>query len=153
MTAPHEDNVQLDPEMVERGAEAIHRHEGGLGDDEDWKATYGDKPRRLWKTDAPWDTNPNELCEWERDDYRAQARAAIQAAGLARRWDPRVTAIYEAAFDLCNALVDKGVQIVGAERAIVIGQYARRLADKIAAAPPSLAAAARGEDGHGDGLG
>ena len=38
---------------------------------------YGDKPRKLWRTDAPWDANPEELTEWQRDDYREQARAAL----------------------------------------------------------------------------
>jgi len=73
-----------DPEMVERAAEAIHRHEGGLGDDADWKAMHGDTPRKLWKTDAPWDSNPAELTEWQRDDYRAQALAALLAASPRR---------------------------------------------------------------------
>jgi len=73
--------------IVERMAELIHRHEGGMGDDEDWRAIMGDQPRKLWKTDAPWDSNPAELTEWQRDDYRSQARAAFEVveAQLATR--------------------------------------------------------------------
>jgi hypothetical protein len=71
-------DVMDGPGIVERMAEAIHRHKGGMGDDEDWKAVMGDQPRKLWKTDAPWDSNPAELTEWQRDDYRAQARAAFE---------------------------------------------------------------------------
>jgi hypothetical protein len=78
-------------QVIERMAMAIFQNEGGLGDDEDWKAMYGDKPRKLWMTDAPWDTNPAELTEWQRDDYRAQARAALaivreELVADARRW-------------------------------------------------------------------
>lgn len=32
---------------------------------------------KLWKTDAPWDRNPDELTEWQRDDYRRAARAVL----------------------------------------------------------------------------
>lgn len=63
--------------LVERVAEAIYRHSGGITDEEHL-AIFG-VPRKAWKTDAPWDTNPNELAEHERDEYRMQARAAIQA--------------------------------------------------------------------------
>jgi len=49
--------------VIEHMAVAIFRNEGGMGDDEDWKAMYGDQPRKLWMTDAPWDTNPAELTE------------------------------------------------------------------------------------------
>jgi hypothetical protein len=65
------------PERMEKVAEALYRNEGGLTN-EDYLQVHG-VPRRAWKTDAPWDTNPNELCEWQRDGYRAQARAAIEA--------------------------------------------------------------------------
>lgn len=49
-----------------------------------WESAGGDlvqgTKRRLWKTDAPWDSQSDkELCEWERDDYRSMARAAIAA--------------------------------------------------------------------------
>jgi len=66
----HEESlVSAANERVERVAKAIYL------------ALNGDPengfPARWWKTDAPWDSNPNELCEWERDEYRAIARAAI----------------------------------------------------------------------------
>jgi hypothetical protein len=41
--------------------------------------------RKEWKSDAPWDSRPDEeLCEWERDDYRAMARAAVEAIKTAK---------------------------------------------------------------------
>ena len=58
-------------------AEAIYRNSGGLTD-EDYLMVMG-IPRLQWKTDAEWDTNPDELTEHERDDYRMMARAAITA--------------------------------------------------------------------------
>ena len=64
-------------ELIDKVAQAIYHNEGGFTD-EDFVASFG-KLRKLWKTDAPWDTNPNELCEHERDDYRIMARAAIKA--------------------------------------------------------------------------
>lgn len=63
-------------DIVDKVAEAIYRHDGGV-DDEEFLFVNG-KPRRVWKTDKPWDPE-HELCEHERDDYRAMARAAIQA--------------------------------------------------------------------------
>jgi hypothetical protein len=60
--------------LVDRVAEAIYY--GGMSAD-DFERETGVK-RLLWKTDAPWDSNPNELCEHERDDYREMARAAIE---------------------------------------------------------------------------
>ncbi len=74
---PATDPMVDENQVIERMAVAIFRNEGGLGDDDDWKAVYGDKPRKLWRTDAPWDTNHEELTEWQRDDYREQARAAL----------------------------------------------------------------------------
>ncbi|MFI5300480.1 MAG: hypothetical protein ACHREM_20530 [Polyangiales bacterium] len=62
-----------DEARVERVAEAIYR---GLFPK---AAEHAIGPTRDWKTDAPWDTNPNELCEWERDEYRAAAICAIAA--------------------------------------------------------------------------
>jgi hypothetical protein len=67
----------MDSELVELVAEAIYRHDGGVTD-EDYLRETG-KPRRAWKTDKPWDSDPeHELCEWARDDYRMQAEAAIE---------------------------------------------------------------------------
>lgn len=64
-------------DLRERIAEALYHNDGGMSDEEYIKVTG--KARRLWKTDAPWDTDPNELCEWERDEYRQMADAAIAA--------------------------------------------------------------------------
>lgn len=62
--------------LVEQVAQAIY--ERGTETPEEYKAITGND-KRLWKTDAPWDTNPNELAEHERDDYRSMARAALGA--------------------------------------------------------------------------
>ncbi len=63
-------------ELVEEIAETIYRHKGGVVPDE-YETVTGSK-QKAWKTDAPWDTNPDELCEWERDEYRLQARAVLR---------------------------------------------------------------------------
>lgn len=63
-------------ELVEQVAEVIYRHKGGIAPDE-YEAVAG-KKQKEWKTDAAWDTNPDELCEWERDEYRVQARAVLR---------------------------------------------------------------------------
>ena len=78
-------------DLVERVAETIYLHEGGLGSEEDWKAVHGDTPRLFWKTGAPWDTNPAELTEWRRDEYRAQARAALRVLADAPKWFEAIT--------------------------------------------------------------
>lgn len=65
-------------DIVERVAEAIYRNAAGMSDEE-YEIITG-RPRRVWKTDKPWDSDPqHELCEHERDDYREMARAAIAA--------------------------------------------------------------------------
>lgn len=57
-----------DASIVERVAKAIF---ASVEEDE-----------REWETNAPWDSQPTkELCEWERDDYRAKAKAAIGEIG------------------------------------------------------------------------
>ena len=63
-------------ELIEKVAKAIYNYEGGLDPDE-WEVATGCE-RKDWKTDAPWDTNPDELCEWQRDEYRTQARAVLK---------------------------------------------------------------------------
>jgi hypothetical protein len=66
---------------VEKMAEAIFLHEGGVGP-EQFLEVMGSAQKK-WKIDAPWDTHPDhELCEHERDEYRLQARAALDALGL-----------------------------------------------------------------------
>jgi hypothetical protein len=60
-----------DEARIEFVAEAIYR---GLYPKENEHAIGR---TRDWKTDAPWDTNPEELCEHERDEYRVAARKAI----------------------------------------------------------------------------
>lgn len=57
-------------ELIEKVAEAIYRHNGDLTD-ENFLKVYG-KPRKAWKNNAP-----NELNEWQRNDYRTQAKAAL----------------------------------------------------------------------------
>jgi hypothetical protein len=63
-------------ELVEKIAETIFLYDGGV-DPERYEELIG-KAKKAWKTDAPWDTNPNELCEWERDEYRTQAREVLK---------------------------------------------------------------------------
>jgi hypothetical protein len=65
-------------DIVDKVAEAIYRHEGGMTDSDFEQATG--RIRRAWQSAKPGDADPErELCEWERDDYRMMARAAIQA--------------------------------------------------------------------------
>jgi hypothetical protein len=64
----------MDEELIEKVAEIIFRHRGGVAPEE--YDIIGAKQKE-WKTDAPWDTNPDELCEHERDEYRTQARAVL----------------------------------------------------------------------------
>ena len=71
---------RLGSDLVEKVAEAIYRNVGGVSPDE-FEAVIG-QPQRHWKTDAPWDTDPNELCEHERDEYRFQARAILNLFGI-----------------------------------------------------------------------
>ena len=62
-----------DPARVERAAEAIFITK--------YKLEGADEPDRAWKSEAPWDTDAEStLCEWERDEYRQAARAALAAA-------------------------------------------------------------------------
>lgn len=67
-------------EMVEEVAKTIFYTESGAANDEEWEMMHG-IPRPIWKTDAPWDTNDKELTEWQRDDYRWQAKAVLQVLG------------------------------------------------------------------------
>lgn len=66
----------MSTEIIDKVAEAIYRHGNGMTDEE-YEEHMG-KPRRAWKTDAPWDANPDELAEWERDEYRVQAEAVVR---------------------------------------------------------------------------
>jgi hypothetical protein len=67
----------MDEKLVEKVAKAIYLWESGMSPKEMEAATG--KKKRKWKTDAPWDSQPEvELCEWERDEYRTQAREVIQ---------------------------------------------------------------------------
>ena len=68
----HEPSV----EFVDLVAKTIFLHEGGL-DPKQWE-TFTGKAKKAWKTEAPWDTDPNELCEHERDEYRTQALMVIE---------------------------------------------------------------------------
>ena len=69
----------MDKDLVEEVAEAIYRHKGGIAPEE-YEAATG-KKQREWQTGAPWDTSPDELCEWERDEYRTQAEAVLKLIG------------------------------------------------------------------------
>lgn len=67
-----------DPELIERVAEAIYRNAVSEPDDlAFYQAATGRDQPKVWKTSAPWDTNPDELTEHERDDFRRMARAAL----------------------------------------------------------------------------
>lgn len=70
--------MDITDKLIEEVAEIIYKHQGGASNEEDFEALNGCK-LRLWKTDSPWDYNPKiELCEWERDDYRWQAKAVLK---------------------------------------------------------------------------
>jgi len=71
------DSIGIAPDLVERVANAIYRHESGLTD-EDYVLAEG-HPRSGWYDGGQWDKKPNSLAEWERDEYRMMARAAIDA--------------------------------------------------------------------------
>lgn len=64
--------------MVEAVAKAIHDTET-----EEYEAAMDEK-RRVWKLtpEVPWDSDDREISEWERDDYRMMAKAAILAMNL-----------------------------------------------------------------------
>lgn len=67
-------------ELLEKVAETIFRNEGGMTPQE--HADAMGKAQKAWKTDAPWDSQPEEeLCEWERDEYRHQAHAVLGIMG------------------------------------------------------------------------
>jgi hypothetical protein len=70
----------MSDELIEQVAQIIYKTQGGASNEEEFEMMTGYK-LRLWKTDAPWDTNPNELCEWERDDFRWQAEAVLKFLG------------------------------------------------------------------------
>ncbi len=60
--------------MIEAVAKAIYDSET-----EEYQTCMGEK-RRIWKLtpEVPWDSDDREIAEWERDDYRMMAKAAIQ---------------------------------------------------------------------------
>ena len=66
---------EIKTDLIEKVAEAIYYTEGGVTEEE-FKIIF-EQSRKLWKTDAPWDSNPNELHEHQRDEYRLQAKTAI----------------------------------------------------------------------------
>lgn len=74
--------------VVEKVAEAIYRTSGGMTDQDFYRASG--RARRVWKTAQPWDSQPDvELCEWEREEYRLQARAAIRTMNTLVKLLPR----------------------------------------------------------------
>ena len=67
-----------DSPLVELVAQAIYKNSAGMVEDE-YEEAMGE-PRRGWKADDPEKEDPeHELCEWERDEYRLMAKAAIKA--------------------------------------------------------------------------
>jgi hypothetical protein len=71
--------IATEGELIEIVAQAIHRGTWTsiAPTEEEYEKVIGYRPK-LWKTDAPWDTNPAELAEHERDDYRNEAREVIR---------------------------------------------------------------------------
>lgn len=64
-------------DLIEEVARTIYQHQGGVCPKEFKEITGSD--RRLWETDQPWDAQPNiELCEWERDECRFQAKKVLE---------------------------------------------------------------------------
>lgn len=53
--------------IVDLVAETIYRHEGGSSNDEEWEMCHGE-PIKAW----------NDIAEWQRDDYRIQAKAVLK---------------------------------------------------------------------------
>jgi hypothetical protein len=67
----------IDSSLIEKVAEIIYKHQGGLYPEE-YENVNGHQ-QRFWKTDKPWDAQPElELCEWERDEYRLQAKKVLE---------------------------------------------------------------------------
>ena len=63
--------MKRDADIVERVAKAIYASvaSDGVVSDVVWRLPH----------EPPWDTDPRELTEWQRDEYRAMAGAAIEA--------------------------------------------------------------------------
>lgn len=77
------DNIEGNEAVIEKVAEAIYQATwNNITDDPAYYEALMGHRSKLWKTGAPWDTNPDELTEHERDDYRCQAKAALKAMGL-----------------------------------------------------------------------
>jgi hypothetical protein len=62
-------------EIIEKVAELIYLNEGGVSPEE-FKKVCGFSKRK-WKTGRKWDSYDDELCEWERDEYRHQATVIV----------------------------------------------------------------------------
>lgn len=71
--------MALDEALVEHVARIIYRTQGGSATPEEFEMANGHKLRE-WKVEGRrWDSDPeNELCEWERDDYRFQAEEVLR---------------------------------------------------------------------------
>ena len=64
-------------DLIEVIAEIIYLHQAGIYPEE-YEIIMGEK-QKLWKTDKPWDSQPDiELLEHERDEYRTQAKAVVE---------------------------------------------------------------------------
>jgi hypothetical protein len=69
--------MKITDELIEEVAKAIYHNSNGLTDEE-YPFIMGE-PRKKWRTDLPWDKDEVVLCEWQRDEYRQMARAALLA--------------------------------------------------------------------------
>jgi len=76
---PSQRRLRIKNELIERIARTIYEHPGGMFPDEVEKV-MGAK-LRAWRLpdNPPWDQNSDtELCEWERDDFRFQAKRVLE---------------------------------------------------------------------------
>jgi hypothetical protein len=61
-------------DLVEKIAMKIYEYDGGISPEE-YEEIHGIK-KKLWR--IPWDESDLELAEWQRDDYRLQAKEVIK---------------------------------------------------------------------------
>ena len=72
--------MKISEEIIEKVAEAIFNNSAGLTNNE-YNKIMGE-PRKRWNK-LPWHSWRECLVEWERDEYRQMARAAIEALRVA----------------------------------------------------------------------
>lgn len=72
---------EFDAPMVEAVAKAIFE-----ALDEEVEDMMGNDRKVSWRIEgSSFDVDPRELCEWQRDEYRIQAKAAIKAMRVYQR--------------------------------------------------------------------